>query len=44
LVFEEGKGKKQRNRKRGKKNIWRDKKNFECMLFSMELLVQILRL
>jgi hypothetical protein len=40
----ERRGKKQRNRKRGKKNIWKDKNNFECMLFNIELLVQVLRL
>ncbi len=39
----ERRGKKQRNRERGRKNIWGDKKNFECILFNIELVVQVVR-
>jgi len=40
-------GEKRRGRnkeiERGRKNIWKDKKNFECMLFNIELFVHVLR-
>jgi len=52
LVFEKGKGKDKDGKKRGKnkgiekreKKKWRYKNNFECMLFNIELLLQVLKL
>jgi len=42
--MERREGKKPRNRERGRKNKWRDKKDCGLMLLNIEIFVQVLRL
>jgi hypothetical protein len=44
LGFRERKGGRQRWREEGKKKHMERQKEFECMLFNIELLVQVLKL